>query len=110
MRGIGFVKTHQIARERINFLSRVLADQVLVQPLQGELTGAGAGAFFASAVRRRWAGGGLGHGGLDHQPMRSSRLVISTATCAASRPFSSCRAWAWARFSVVKIAFTTGTW
>ena len=93
--GIGFVKAHQVAGKRVDFIRRVFADQVLVQALEREFAGTGAGTLFGvfqrfglcASVCRLGRGGG--HGGLDHQPMRSSRLIISTATRAASRPFSS---------------------
>ncbi len=44
------------------------------------------------------------------QSSSRSRLAISTATRAASWPFSAWRACAWARFSVVKIALAIGSW
>ena len=62
----------------------------------------------AAAARRRWRGG-RASAGVDHD--RSSiRLAISTATRAASRPFSSARAQAWASFSTVRIALAIGSW
>jgi hypothetical protein len=80
--------------------------QPLVQALQRKFARAP-----ARRPGRRLARGGrlLGGNGFAH-PISSSRLAISTATRAASVPFSSARAQAWASFSTVRMALAIGIW
>ena len=59
----------------------------------------------------REAGARLAGGlGVSAHARVSSKLAISTATRAASRPFSSARAQAWASFSTVRMALAIGRW
>jgi len=53
MRRISLVKAHEIAGEGVDFIGRILPDQMLVQPLQRELAGTGAGALFGVFERLR---------------------------------------------------------
>jgi len=88
----------------------VLADHHL--PVE-HLAGPPAGRFLPAlgrAARAAWACGFCGFllGGVGHE-RSSSKLAISTATRAASRPLSTARARAWSMFSTVKMAFATGS-
>jgi len=106
---VALVEAGEVAREGVNVGGFVLANQMLVQRLQGELARTGAGRFLGGLALRWHAAvgfGGLGHG----QPICSSTWAISTATTAASRPLSVWRARACASFSTVRMALAIGIW
>jgi hypothetical protein len=94
-----------LAHVRVDDARFGAAEQPLVQALQRGLAR-------APASRGRTLAGRFGAllcRSFSHE--RSSiRLAISTATRAASRPFSSARAQAWASFSTVRMALAIGIW
>ncbi len=98
---IGFMKTRQPLGEGVDLGDGLLAHQHLIQALQGKLARAAAGV--AHRFTAFSTGDGFGHA------CDSSSRAISTATRAASRPLSCCRATAWAVFSVVRMALAMGT-
>ena len=108
-----------LSEETVDIGDRVFSYQSLVQGLQGEFSRAAALRFAGSLAS---SGGGQAAADLPRRTLRGCccvgighcnsaiRFAISTATRAASRPFSTCRACACATFSVVRMALTTGNW
>jgi hypothetical protein len=123
VRGVGLVEAGKVAREMVDVGRVVVAHQVLVERLQRELACAaavGLGRSLACAgagepdarLARLGAGSREGFqrlGGVFGHERVASSCAISTATRAASRPLSVCRATACSRFSVVMIALAMGS-
>ena len=107
---VGLVEAAEVSGEGVDVRGLVTADQVLVERLQGELAGAGAGRLVGSLAGCAGAGRGLvGIGGVHGHPMESSTWAISTATRAASMPLSVWRARACSSFSTVRMALAMGS-
>ena len=99
---IGLAEVVLLAHVGVDLAAVCAADQPLVEALHGELARAPARTLRRGLARRFGRCVAAGH------DRSSSRLAISMATRAASRPLSSARAQAWASFSTVRMALAIG--
>src|ERR1700710_1297353 len=99
---VGFVEALRAAQLRVDLAAGRARQQPLVKPLCREFARASSSAFHARSSSSSSS---------SSPPSCSSatdKFAISTATRAASRPFSVMRATACSSFSVVRTAFATG--